>query len=108
MIFNGHTAESVNEIDEETFTELCVMYGDGVIGGHGQFDSIAPLTTQIFNYIRDPKTPPIRQDKIFPWIVDYQRNPVDDVTVREAANNALLAYMTSQPGFNMERMCQSK
>ena len=32
MVFNGHTLESVNAIDDITFAEIQTMYADGVIG----------------------------------------------------------------------------
>ena len=42
MIFNGHTPEMVDDLDEETFAELQVMYADGLLGNKGLFDAFKP------------------------------------------------------------------
>ena len=103
LIFNGHTIESIDEIDEETFTDICVMYGDGVLGGKAVYDAIAPLTTAVFNYIRPPNAPAYKAEAIFPWVNEYDRNPEFEPTSQDKANNALLLFMTSAPDFNIGR-----
>jgi hypothetical protein len=103
LIFNGHTIESIDEIDEETFTDICVMYGDGVLGGKAVYDAIAPLTTAVFNYIRAPNTAAYKAESIFPWVNEYDRNPEFEPTPQDKANNALLLFMTTAPDFNMGR-----
>ena len=103
LIFNGHTVESVDEIDEETFTDICVMYGDGVLGGKAIYDAIAPLTTAVFNYIRQPSSPPFKVDDLFPWVNDYDKNPDIEPTKQDKTNHALLMFMTNAPEFNIER-----
>jgi hypothetical protein len=100
MIFNGHTAETVNEIDEETFAEITVMYADGVLGNKGIFEALTPITTAVFNFMRDGSTPAFSGDKIFPWIREYNINPDVDA---EGANQQLLTFLTSAPGFTMEK-----
>jgi hypothetical protein len=103
LIFNGHTVESIDEIDEETFTDICVMYGDGVLGGKAVYDAITPLTTAVFNYIRPPSTPAYEAESIFPWIKEYDKNPEFEPTAQDKVNNSLLAYMASAPAFDIKR-----
>lgn len=100
MIFNGHTAEYIDSLDEETFTELQVMFADGYIGNRSIFEAIAPLTAGVFNYIRPSGTPAYSQDKIFPWINEYMVHPDND----PEKGDGLLLFMSQAPGFSMERM----
>lgn len=108
LIFNGHTLQSVDDIDEETFNDICVMYGDGVLGGRAIYDALSPITTAVFNYIRKPETAPYNADAIFPWITEYTKNPEFEPTLEDKNNQALLVFMTQAPGFNMERFKSGK
>ena len=103
MIFNGHTADSVDQIDEETFADICVMFHDGILGNKGVFDALAPLTAAVFNYFREKGTAPHKTDAIFPWVSEYDKNPDFDVPDAAKVNNTLLAFLTSAPGFQMEK-----
>ena len=104
MIFNGHTAESVDQIDEETFAEICVMWHDGMLGGKGIFDALAPLTATVFNYFREKGAIAHKTESIFPWITEYDKNPDLEVPETEKVSNTLLAFLTSAPGFNMGKV----
>ena len=103
LIFNGHTIQSVDEIDEDTFNDICVMYGDGVLGGRAVYDALTPLTTAVFNYIRKPESTPFKADGIFPWVNEYNKNPELELTEEDKTNQALLVFMSQAPGFKMER-----
>lgn len=103
MIFNGHTAESVDALDEETFAEITVMFADGMLGGRSEFEAVTPLTTAVFNFMRDPSTPVFSADKLFPWIREYSINPDALPNKQEETNQKLLTFLTSAPGFKMER-----
>jgi hypothetical protein len=103
MIFNGHKPSDIDEIDAETFAEICVMYGDGVLGGKNVWESITPLTTAIFNYLRDPSTPSFKSEQLFPWVREYEKNPDLDTDFDNFANEQLLVFMSQAPGFSMER-----
>lgn len=100
MIFNGQSPDTVDSIDEETFAEICVMWADGMLGGKAVFDSMAPITAALFNYIRTPSTPAFKTTQIFPWVVEYGDNP--DLEEDEA-QNGLLTFLTTAPGFSMEK-----
>lgn len=96
MIYNGHTPDTVDALDEETFTEICVLFHDGIIGNRGVFDAMTPITTAVFNYIRKPESPPYRPTQIFPWVVEYDENPDDAYNKAQAG---LMAFMSQAPGF---------
>ena len=74
------------------------MYAEGMLGTKSVFDALAPITAGVFNYIRDPSSPPYNADKIFPWINEYSTPEIDN-----PADNSLLLFMTQAPGFSMER-----
>lgn len=100
MIYNGHTANTVDEIDEETFAEICVMYADGLLGVRSTYEALTPLTTAIFNYIRKDGSPPYKSTQIFPWVIEYDQNP--DLEM-DKAQDGLFAFISQAPGFNMGR-----
>jgi hypothetical protein len=103
MIFNGHTPESIEEIDEETIAEITVMWADGMLGGKGTFDALAPITAGVFNYLRSKDSAAYKPDQIFPWVVEYEQNPDLEPDEKDKVNNALLLFMSQAPGFAMEK-----
>ena len=103
MIFNGHTEQYINSLDEEVFTEIQVMYSDGLLGNRGIYDALTPITTAIFNYIKSPESPTIKANDIFPWINEYGIDPSLDVSAEEQASNGLLTYVTQAKNFKMDR-----
>jgi hypothetical protein len=99
MIFNGHTEQYINSLDEEIFAEIQVMYADGLLGNRAIFDAITPLTTAVFNYIRSPTSPAYKSEQIFPAVVEYSTEP----EIENNTNEALLLFMTHAPNFKMDR-----
>lgn len=108
MVFNGHTLETIDTIDEETFTEIQVMYADGILGNRGIFDALAPLTAAVFNYFRPPNSPSFRIDQIYPWVHEYSVNPDTEPTPEEKASNGLLVFMSQAQGFDAARFQNGK
>tara|TARA_R110000822_G_scaffold45364_1_gene121421 strand:+ start:8614 stop:8922 length:309 start_codon:yes stop_codon:yes gene_type:complete len=98
MVFNGHTEQYINSIDEELFGEIQVMYADGLLGNKGIYNALTPLTTGVFNYLRSKSSPAYTSDQIFPHINEYSDVPELD----ESANDSLLLFMTQAPGFKMD------
>lgn len=103
MIFNGHTEEYINSLDEDLFAEIQVMFADGMLGNKGIFDAVAPLTAGVFNYLRAQNSQPYKTTDIFPHIVEYSVNPDYELTDKEKVNEALLVFMSQANGFKMER-----
>ncbi|NDB58382.1 hypothetical protein EB001_08040 [bacterium] len=100
MIFNGHTEQYINSLDEDLFAEIQVMYADGMLGNKAIYDSIAPLTAVVFNYMRSKNSPAYKPDQIFPWINEYSIDPDEDIN---SVNDSLLTFLSQAPNFSMER-----
>lgn len=82
------------------------MYSDGMLGNRAVFDSIAPLTAGVFNYIRPQGAPAYKGTDLFPWINLYWQNPDYEPTQDEQVSNSLLAYIAQAKGFSKERFKQ--
>jgi hypothetical protein len=102
MVFNGHTEQYIESLDEELFTEIQVMYADGLLGNKGIFDALTPITTAVYNYFRSAQSPTIHAADIFPWVQEYSINPDTEPTQEEKVNNSLLAFMSQAQGFKPE------
>ena len=103
MVFNGHTEQYINTLDEEIFAEIQVMYADGMLGNKGIFDALGPVTTAVFNYMRPQNTAAYRLDQIFPCINEYANNPDFEPTPQKAVSNNLLGYVMQAKGFKLEK-----
>lgn len=79
------------------------MYADGMLGNRAMFDTLAPLTTGVFNYMRPEGAPAYKQKQMFPWINEYWENPDHEPSVKEKINDSLLTFMTQAQGFSMDR-----
>ena len=49
MVANGTNPDNV---DEETFRQICVMYADGMIGNRVMLETLGNLTAGVYNYMR--------------------------------------------------------
>lgn len=98
MIFNGHTVESINSIDEETFTSIMVMYADGIIGNKGLINTIGSLTNGVFNYIRSPNTPPYSLKSIIGNVYGYMYSDVEI-----SPSDALKGFISQAKGFDIKK-----
>lgn len=103
MVFNGHTEQYIDTLDDELFTDIQVMYADGMLGNKAIYDALAPLTAGVFNYMRPPNAPAYKQEQIFPWILDYQKNPDFEPTPEEMVSSNLLGFMAHAKGFQKDR-----
>lgn len=98
-MFNGHTEATVAEISEEVFSEIQVMYADGILGTRSTYDSLAPITAALFNYLRPANSPAYAVEKIFPHISEYRENPDLELPKEVAVNRGLKAFMSRAKGF---------
>lgn len=99
MVFNGHTEEYIDSLDEELFTDIQVMYSDGLLGNKGIFEALTPITTAAFNYMRSAGAAAFKPEQIFPWVTEYSTNPDNDAT----PSDGLFGFMTQAKEFRMER-----
>lgn len=98
MLFNGHTQDTIDAIDEQTFRAITVMYGDGVLGNHGLLNTMALLVNGVFNYIRDPKSPPYSLKSILNQAYGYIH---EDVEV--SPSDSLKMFMSQAKGFSVDK-----
>ena len=98
MLFNGHTQQSINEIDEATFTEIMVMYSDGIIGNKKAIDVLGTLVTGVFNYIRPPNSSPYNLKGVINEVYGYLY-----AEQKQNASDSLLTFMSQAQGFSMDK-----
>jgi len=103
MVFNGHTHETLAQLDEVTMTRIQAMYADGAIGNHGILTCLGQLTAGVFNYMRPKDAPDYKLAKILHTVYDYIVPPMTAEEQKESANNALKTFLSSAPGFDPEK-----
>ena len=98
LLFNGHTQDTINAIDEETFNTITIMYADGVLGNHGLLNTIGVLVNGVFNYIRDPNSPPYSLKSILNQAYGYIH---EDAEV--TPSDSLKMFISRAKGFSESR-----
>jgi hypothetical protein len=98
MIFNGHTQESIDALDEATMNEISVMYADGLIGNKSVLVTLATLTAGVFNYLRSATAPPYTTRSILGSAYDYIYNEP-----AVSASDSLLTFISQANGFDESR-----
>lgn len=86
-----------DSVDEETFTDICVMYNDGVIGNLGILQVLGSLTAGQFNSVLPKGKTPFKLQDIIPTIHEYLYPPLTEESKREAVNKSLLGFVQSAP-----------
>ena len=100
MIFNGHTLETIEELDDVTLANIQTMYADGLLGNYGILTQIASLTNGVFNYMRPASSPPYKLANILGSAYDYIYPPLTQEQQKAAVNDSLLAFMSQANGFD--------
>lgn len=100
MIFNGHTLETIEELDDVTLANIQTMYADGMVGNYGILTQIASLTNGVFNYMRPASSPPYKLANILGSAYDYIYPPLTQEQQKAAVNDSLLAFMSQANGFD--------
>ena len=103
MIFNGHTLETIEELDDVTLANIQTMYADGMVGNYGILTQLATLTNGVFNYMRPANSPTYKLANILGSAYDYIYPPQSEQDKKAAVNNSLLAFMTQAPDFKQDR-----
>ena len=86
-----------DNIDEERFTDICIMYADGLIGNRGILEVLGSLTGAIYNYMRSENQTAFKLQDIIPKAYEYLYPPLTKEQKDAAANTALQSYMRSAP-----------
>jgi hypothetical protein len=100
MVFNGHTPDSVNEINEETFAQIQTMYADGVLGNQKTIYLLGLLVTGVFNYLKAPASTAYELKNIIGKSHDYIFSPASEEEKKYNVNSNLLAFISQAPGFD--------
>jgi hypothetical protein len=99
MIFNGHTHDTLAQIDEISMSQIMTMYADGAVGNFQILTILGQLTAGVFNYIRPANSPDYKLAKILGVAYDYIIPPASPEMKKQAANDALKMFMMSAPGY---------
>jgi hypothetical protein len=86
-----------NAIDEQTFTDICIMFNDGIIGNLGILQVLGLLTAGQFNKVLPTGKPPFKLQDIIPNAYDYLYPPLTDEQKKEQVNKNLLAFAMMNP-----------
>ncbi len=100
----AHGADPDN-LDEQTFRQICVMYSDGLIGNGTIIETLGNLTAGVYNYMRSNSSQAYTLRNIIGRTYDYIYPPQD--TTR-SVNDSLLAYVSQAKGFNPKMFKGSK
>jgi hypothetical protein len=103
MIFNGHTHDSIADIDDVTMANIQTMYADGMVGNQSIITLLGTMVNGMFNYIRPANSAPYKLQTIIGSAYDYIYPPLPKHLQEEATNQNLLAFMASAPGFDKKR-----
>ena len=100
MVFNGHTLDSISEIDDVTLANIQTMYADGLLGNFAVLTQLATLTNGVFNYMRPANSPVYKLANILGNAYDYIYPPLTEEQQKAAVNDSLLAFMSQANGFD--------
>ena len=92
----AHGTDPAN-LDEETFTDISIMYADGMIGNRGILEVLGTLTAGQFNKMLPKGASPYTLEKIIPRAHDYLYPPLDEKTKKERVSQSLLAFAMMSP-----------
>lgn len=98
MIFNGHTIQNIDALDEATMNEIIVMYADGALGNKSSIVGLGTLTAGVFNYLKASNSQPYTLKSVLGNVYPYYFDEP-----KESASDSLLMFMTQAPEFNMEK-----
>lgn len=92
----AHGADPDN-LDEESFRQICVMYADGMIGNKALLETLGSLTGAVYNYMRPPEKSAYLLKDVIGRGYDYFYPPQDK---NDEANESLLLFLTQAQGFD--------
>lgn len=98
MVFNGHTIQDIDALDEATMNEIMVMYADGALGNKSAIVGLGTLTAGIFNYLRSSNAPSYKLKDILGNVYQYY---YDEPEV--SASDSLLVFMSQAQGFSLDK-----
>jgi len=98
MVFNGHTQDNIDALDEQIFNEIVVMYADGLIGNKNLITTLGTLTAGVFNYMRPSNSSLYNLKGVIGSAYGYI---YEDKEV--SPSDSLLLFMSQAPNFKIDR-----
>ena len=84
-------------VDEETFSDIAVMFHAGLIGNLGILEVLGTLTAGQFNKMLPKGKAPFKLKDIIPHAYDYLYPPQTEQEKKEQASQSLLAFAMMSP-----------
>jgi len=98
MVFNGHTIQHIDALDEATMNEISIMYADGLLGNKSLITTLGTLTAGVFNYMRPSSSMPYDLKGVIGSAYGYIYED------KEAdPSDSLLTFMSQAPGFSIDK-----
>jgi len=85
-------------VDEETFSDIVVMYHAGLIGNIGLLEVLGNLTAGQFNKMLPKGKTGYKLRDIIPNTYDYIYPPLSEQDKKTQVNQSLLAFALMSPG----------
>jgi hypothetical protein len=98
MVFNGHTIQNIDALDEATFNEIVVMYADGLIGNKSLITTLGTLTAGVFNYMRSSGSQSYDLKAVIGSAYGYIYEDKEP-----DPSDSLLTFMSQAPGFSIDK-----
>lgn len=98
MVFNGHTIQDIDALDEATMNEITVMFADGLIGNRSLLTMQGSLVSGVFNYLRANNSQPYTLKSVLGSAYDYIYG-----IEKADPSESLLTFMTQAPDFKINR-----
>ena len=83
--------------DQEVFTDICIMWADGVIGNRGLLETLGCLTGAVYNYMRSEGQRAYKLEDIIPKSYEYLYPPLTEEEKKRQVNEALVSYLKASP-----------
>ena len=98
MVFNGHTIQDIDALDEATMNEISIMYADGLLGNKSLITTLGTLTAGVFNYMRPSNSMPYDLKSVIGSAYGYIYED------KEAdPSDSLLTFISQAPGFSIDK-----
>jgi hypothetical protein len=98
MVFNGHTIQDIDALDEHTMNEITVMYADGLVGNRSLLTMQGTLVAGVFNYLRASNSLPYTLKSVLGSAYEYIYG-----IEKADPSESLLTFMSQAPDFKMDR-----
>ena len=84
-------------VDEETFTDVCIMYADGLIGNRGLLETLGSLKGALYNYMRPDNQRAYTLQDMIPRAHEYLYPPLSDKDKEAKVSQNLKQFMQMAP-----------